>query len=752
MRSPLLFKKTLSWLQLEGLDGWSRRGDTSAMLDRLTHPHSHMLYKEVSGAVYRFYRQLLRPDHPLATAVAADMKSFKAAREAGGLSRTELWHSFREQRLSVQWDEQIIGRIVGFSQSGRSTELPIKQTAIELLAIVFSAWGTTPEISQAVAEEAVKDFQFEQGAGLIGKAGLTGWGKYMLPFWSCGVLALSITLYVFVREVYLGWMENFFFYDEFTIFEHLNPDYYGRMCKSAFSALMYDKINWNDTRFLLQFVINMRRPSEKGTTNQYKRAFLLRFRNEENDYNKSHILSVDPLSPIGVELAVRVLRFCNFETLLRVSAVCRTWRFWCSNDHVWREATKNVEGFLPYLGGAFSLFRVLHYRLPPTAKGRALYYAKHLQTRQPLQFQERLLNLVDADFLAGVKERQQAASEALAASRSRASTLFRNLGGKLVENVQSMLASEPIIIAVPFDIRDREANVSLQFSSQSFGVIDVDVIERIVPAAGSAGQAEDVSLASGQVHLPYLVHSLMQWKETAPMWGEGGGPQIYVEGFLRWIERKFWAYWWPRRSGPVGLSLDDFIAMTWGVVESEHEMDDSVGSTEAPIEAELGLDIAPPDRRERGVLLARNGRFLAVDLQGQSRQGTCMRIGGAGPELVWLASRHNRVASTFTFRSAATGQFLVMRPDGAHTVSHQPGTKDHLWRREGASSKRGQPRLVLGEEKGDGSFRWRAAVNGRPLLEPQEKGSSSSGAGGGEQDPELWQMFFVEPRRPSPAQ
>ncbi len=100
--------------------------------------------------MYRFYRQLLRPDHPLATAVAADMKSFKgatftkpgekvsflidghlvwlrlAAREAGGLSRTELWHSFREQRLSVQWDEQIIGRIVGFSQSGRSTELPIK--------------------------------------------------------------------------------------------------------------------------------------------------------------------------------------------------------------------------------------------------------------------------------------------------------------------------------------------------------------------------------------------------------------------------------------------------------------------------------------------------------------------------------------------------------------------------------------------------------------------------------------------------
>jgi hypothetical protein len=27
--------------------------------------------------VYRFYRQLLQPGHPLATAVAADMKNFK---------------------------------------------------------------------------------------------------------------------------------------------------------------------------------------------------------------------------------------------------------------------------------------------------------------------------------------------------------------------------------------------------------------------------------------------------------------------------------------------------------------------------------------------------------------------------------------------------------------------------------------------------------------------------------------------------
>jgi hypothetical protein len=265
----------------------------------------------------------------------------------------------------------------------------------------------------------------------------------------------------------------------------------------------------------------------------------------------------------------------------------------------------------------------------------------------------------------------------------------------------------------------------------------------------------------------------MQWKETAPMWGERGGPQIYVEGFLRWIERKFWAYWWPRRSGPVGLSLDDFIAMTWGVAESGHEMDISVGAKEPPIEAELGLDIAPPDRRVRGVLLARNGRFLAVDRPGQSRQGTSMRIGGDGPELVWLASRYNRVCSLpsslvrcppltrkvwliggqvgslFTFRSAATGDFLVMRPDGAHGLSRQPGTKDHLWRREGASSKRGQPRnITLGEEKGDGSFRWRSVVNGRPLLEPlHERGDDQ----GPITDPELWQMFFVEPRASAPT-
>jgi len=56
--------------------------------------------------------------------------------------------------------------------------------------------------------------------------------------------------------------------------------------------------------------------------------------------------------------------------------------------------------FLPCLSGPFSLFMALHYQLPATAKGRALYYAKHLQKRPPVQLQERLLNLVDSDFLA----------------------------------------------------------------------------------------------------------------------------------------------------------------------------------------------------------------------------------------------------------------------------------------------------------------------------------------------------------------
>lgn len=55
------------------------------------------------------------------------------------------------------------------------------------------------------------------------------------------------------------------------------------------------------------------------------------------------------------------------------------------------------------MGGALSLFQALHYRLPSTAKGRALYYAKHLQTRPSIKFQEKLLNLVDADFIAAVK-------------------------------------------------------------------------------------------------------------------------------------------------------------------------------------------------------------------------------------------------------------------------------------------------------------------------------------------------------------
>lgn len=190
-----------------------------------------------------------------------------------------------------------------------------------------------------------------------------------------------------------------------------------------------------------------------------------------------------------------------------------------------------------------------------------------------------------------------------------------------------------------------------------------------------------MSLASGQVHLPYLVHSLQMWyafikphlvtilnqnfestdatcittlanrHETCPMWGEKGGPQVYVDAFLRWIERKFWAHWWPRKGKPVGLSLDDFIEMTWGATEVSTEMDHSGASSKGqpPIEIELGLEIAAPERKERGVLLSRNSRFLSFDVSApRDRPTTCMRTGGGGAELVWLASRRNRVLLQFS--------------------------------------------------------------------------------------------------------
>jgi len=124
------------------------------------------------------------------------------------------------------------------------------------------------------------------------------------------------------------------------------------------------------------------------------------------------------------------------------------------------------------------------------------------------------------------------------------------------------------------------------------------------------------------------------------MWGEGGGPQIYVDSFLRWIEKKFWPCWWPRR----GLSLDEFVSMTWGAVEGESEMDCSISDDQylPPVEQELGLSILPPERKERGLLLSRNRRFLAVN-PSTRMAALHMSTGGGGTELVWLTARHNRV-------------------------------------------------------------------------------------------------------------
>jgi len=91
----------------------------------------------------------------------------------------------------------------------------------------------------------------------------------------------------------------------------------------------------------------------KMVSNIYKRAFIERFCSDMTISNKSPIIFgadlrghnkgsnshdcislVDPLSPVGVELAVRVLSYFDFKTLLRASGVCSTWRLWCSRDHV----------------------------------------------------------------------------------------------------------------------------------------------------------------------------------------------------------------------------------------------------------------------------------------------------------------------------------------------------------------------------------------------------------------------------------
>lgn len=58
--------------------------------------------------------------------MARAIESTSVAREAGGLRRAELRWAFSEQRMSKEWEEQIVQHIVNFAQSGRNSEKPIK--------------------------------------------------------------------------------------------------------------------------------------------------------------------------------------------------------------------------------------------------------------------------------------------------------------------------------------------------------------------------------------------------------------------------------------------------------------------------------------------------------------------------------------------------------------------------------------------------------------------------------------------------
>ncbi len=115
--------------------------------------------------------------------------------------------------------------------------------------------------------------------------------------------------------------------------------------------------------------------------------------------------------------------------------------------------------FIPDLLSAISFTRLLHYRLPQSHKGRALFLAKYVNPiRQQTQFQEKLLSLADNDIVDTYKQELQQRKLEEDKRKSLAEKLMQStifLGEKIAEGVQSWMTSEPVIVALPFDVRGR---------------------------------------------------------------------------------------------------------------------------------------------------------------------------------------------------------------------------------------------------------------------------------------------------------
>ncbi len=68
----------LIWVsQWQALSNYEGKGCDTTVMEKLAHPHSHLLCKEVATTVYRFYTRLMEPEHYFVQAMATTIIQYK---------------------------------------------------------------------------------------------------------------------------------------------------------------------------------------------------------------------------------------------------------------------------------------------------------------------------------------------------------------------------------------------------------------------------------------------------------------------------------------------------------------------------------------------------------------------------------------------------------------------------------------------------------------------------------------------------
>lgn len=549
------------------------------------------------GSIVRSYKLLLYARHPALTAVRNTLQDFTLGYldedvQNNTYLRKEQFERFKEKIFTKDNYDKVLQQITAYGQreknNAEALQKELREVLRELVVVIMSSWGVAERPAQKFAEDFfVERFDYDN---VMRKLALTSMGKLYLPFWTAAIVSLGVVTYVYMQRLILQLAESYFMHDKLVFFNHVNPDYYGRLAVACLETSIYDSSTWEEKRSLLAFIMDTQVSEHRSTalasSEKLVQSYLRRFDKAKNEYNSTPYFLVDPLEVVGDGPALVIFSHLDLFSLLRVGAVCKNWRVKSLNEELWNKGAEY--GASTEMDGASEAVPTVP-RFPPTHRGRALHEMRNaILVRKSIYFEVKLKSLlcgtpfdeVRKDISMQRKKKIKVLIRKVGALSEKAG-VSKETGQKMEMEgerlVDKWLSWDPWILQIPPSMKGKEDIITVVFASNEFGHISIDFVLRVEAATEMNKMTMPglQTLSTGHVQLDDVLRHCLNWDGVCPLFANGPRiqPIIYVEPFLRFIETNFWSKWW--RKGARKLTLNNYLNFTWTYAPPPASLNDS---------------------------------------------------------------------------------------------------------------------------------------------------------------------------------